>query len=172
MLSAFEEAYGITLTDMTIENISLPPEVEQALDQRTKMGVLGNLDQYTKMKAAEALETAAGNQGVGGAGVGMGVGFGMGNMMGNMMGNAAGQPPAAPSTPPPLPQAPTFHYNGPSGQHQLTVTDIVAKIQENRSAAHMIWASGWSEWKSWKDVPEIAGQIPPELAPPPVPPQG
>ena len=170
MLSAFEEAYGITLTDMTIENISLPPEVEKAMDQRTKMGVLGNLDQYTKMKAAEALETAAGNQGIGGAGVGMGVGFGMGNMMGNMMGNTGAQPPAAASSPPPLPQAPTFHYNGPDGQHQLSAAAIITKIQANRSASHMIWAAGWPEWKSWKDVPELAGQIPPELAPPPAPP--
>lgn len=171
MLSAFEEAYGITLTDMTIENISLPPEVEKALDQRTKMGVLGNLDQYTKMKAAEALETAAGNQGIGGAGVGMGVGFGMGNMMGNMMGTpSGGHPPAAPSSPPPLPQAPSFHYNGPEGQSQLSASDIAAKVQENRGATHMIWATGWPEWKSWKDVPEIAGQVPPELSPPPAPP--
>ena len=172
MLGAFEEAYGITLTDMTIENISLPPEVEKALDQRTKMGVLGNLDKYAKMKAAEALETAAGNQGMGGAGVGMGVGIGMGNMMGNMMSNMGGgqsAPPAGGGAPPPLPQAQTFHYNGPSGQAQLNPSEIITRIQADRNANHMIWANGWANWKSWKDVPEIANQIPPEMAPPPPP---
>ncbi|MFT7521366.1 MAG: membrane protease subunit (stomatin/prohibitin family), partial [Kiritimatiellia bacterium] len=84
----FVESYGITLTDFTIENISLPAEVEKALDTRSKMGVLGNLDAYTKLKAADAIEIAAGNQGMAGMGVGMGVGFGMGNQMGGMMGQA------------------------------------------------------------------------------------
>jgi membrane protease subunit (stomatin/prohibitin family) len=157
MLGAFEEAYGITLTDMTIENISLPPEVEKALDQRTKMGVLGNLDNYTKMKAAEALETAAGNQGMGGAGMGMGVGIGMGNMMGNMMsGGASGGQQSGSGGPPPLPQPQGFHYNGPSGQAQLNAAEILTRIQADRSANHMIWANGWPAWKSWKDVPELA----------------
>lgn len=170
MLGAFEEAYGITLTDMTIENISLPPEVEKALDQRTKMGVLGNLDNYAKMKAAEALETAAGNQGIAGAGVGMGVGLGMGSMMGNIMGGGAtGGQQAAPGGPPPLPQAQGYHYNGPSGQAQLNAAEIITRIQADRSANHMIWANGWAEWKSWKNVPELANQIPPDIAPPPPP---
>ena len=64
-------AMGLTLTQFYIENISLPPEVEQALDTRTKMGVLGNLDQYTKYQTAEAIRDAAKNPGgIAGAGVG------------------------------------------------------------------------------------------------------
>ena len=61
---------------MRVENISLPPAVEAALDERTKMGVLGDLDQYTKLKTAEALGQAASNPG-GRAGEGIGLGIGV-----------------------------------------------------------------------------------------------
>ena len=66
----FLTSYGITLTDFTISSISLPEEVEKALDTRTKMGVLGNLDAYAKLTmteaSAQAMKTAAGNPGMGG----------------------------------------------------------------------------------------------------------
>ncbi|MBN2714110.1 MAG: SPFH domain-containing protein, partial [Planctomycetes bacterium] len=54
MQPEFEE-YGVKLTKFMVENISFPPEVEAALDQRAKMGVLGNMQQYTQMKTAEAI---------------------------------------------------------------------------------------------------------------------
>src|SRR5438552_7876354 len=41
-------AMGLALTSFYIENISLPPEVEKALDKRTEMGVLGDMGQYTR----------------------------------------------------------------------------------------------------------------------------
>jgi membrane protease subunit (stomatin/prohibitin family) len=46
---------GVTLTQFFVENISLPPEVEAALDKRAQMSVLGNLDQYTKLQTADAI---------------------------------------------------------------------------------------------------------------------
>ncbi|HKT02310.1 MAG TPA: SPFH domain-containing protein, partial [Rugosimonospora sp.] len=69
-------AIGVAVPKFIIENISVPPEVEQALDKRTQMGIVGNLDQYTKFQAANALEEAAANPG-GGAGEGVGLGLGM-----------------------------------------------------------------------------------------------
>lgn len=79
--------YGIGLTNLTVENLSLPPEVEAALDKRTTMGVLGNLDQYTKYQAAEALREAARNEGGGFAamGAGLGAGAGLAQAMTNAM---------------------------------------------------------------------------------------
>ena len=84
-------ALGLTLCSFVIENISLPEEVEKTMDKRTSMGVLGNLDQYAKYQAAEAMREAANNDGSGmaGMGVGMGAGAAMGQMFAQSMCNTA-----------------------------------------------------------------------------------
>ena len=46
------KGYGIQLTSIAVENISLPDEVEAALDKRTSMGMVGNLDQYLQYQTA------------------------------------------------------------------------------------------------------------------------
>ena len=88
---------GLTLCSFVIENISLPEEVEKSIDKRTSMGVLGNMDQYAKYQAAEAIRDAANNQnGMAGMGVGMGAGAAMGQMFAQNMAPASAQP-AAPA---------------------------------------------------------------------------
>ena len=94
-------ALGLTLCSFVIENISLPEEVEKSMDKRTSMGVLGNLDQYAKYQAAEAMREAANNSaggGMAGMGVGMGAGAAMGQMFAQSLGNTAA--PAAPAAAP------------------------------------------------------------------------
>lgn len=87
---------GLTLCSFVIENISLPEEVEKSIDKRTSMGVLGNLDQYAKYQAAEAMRDAANNSnGMAGMGVGMGAGAAMGQMFAQSMNPAAPAVPAA-----------------------------------------------------------------------------
>lgn len=81
---------GLKLESLLVENISLPDEVEKAMDRRTSMGVVGNLDQYTKFQAAEAMRDAANNQ----SAAGMGAGFGAGAMMAQAMQQAASAAPA------------------------------------------------------------------------------
>ena len=85
---------GVQLSQFVIENISLPEEVEQALDRRTSMGVVGDLGRYTQYQAAEALREGANASGAAGSGIGMGAGMAMGQMMAqslqqNMSGTAA-----------------------------------------------------------------------------------
>ena len=165
----FQEAYGVTLTDVTVGNISLPKEVEEALDSRSKMGILGNLNAYTQMQAADAMGDAARNPGMAGAGMGMGMGMGMGQVMSQAMSGAAGGQ-AAPAAPPPLPGATRYHYNGPAGQAQLTADEVASRIASNRDAQHLVWTTGWAAWKDWSDVADIAGKVPPAMtAPPPLP---
>ena len=96
------EALGLTLTSFIIENISLPEEVEKAIDKRTSMGVAGDLNKYTQYQAAEAMREAANNPsgGMAGMGVGMGAGAAMGQLFAQSM-NAASQP--AQSTPATVP---------------------------------------------------------------------
>lgn len=77
---------GVQLTSFVIENISLPEEVEKAMDRRTSMGVVGDLNRYTQFQAAEAMRESASNPGSGaGAGMGMGAGMAMGQMMAQAM---------------------------------------------------------------------------------------
>lgn len=87
---------GLKLVNLFIENMSLPEEVTKAMDERTKLGILGDsTDTLMKISAAEAMKTAAANQGVGGAfmagGVGMGAGVGIGAMMANAMAGSNNQ---------------------------------------------------------------------------------
>ena len=95
-------ALGLTLCSFVIENISLPEEVEKSMDKRTSMGVLGNLDQYAKYQAAEAMREAANNNngGMAGMGVGMGAGAAMGQMFAQSFNPAAAAAPAAPAAAP------------------------------------------------------------------------
>ncbi len=79
--------YGLEVTKFYVENISLPPEVEEAMDKRSQMGAIGNVDQYMKFQAADALRDAAQNEGGGaGLGAGLGAGFAMGGQMVNAFG--------------------------------------------------------------------------------------
>lgn len=83
---------GLKVQNVIIENISLPDEVEKAIDERSSMSVLGNMNTYTQYKAAGAIETAAGNPGgIAGAGIGIGAGFGFGGIMANSMSNVSNQ---------------------------------------------------------------------------------
>ncbi|HYF50256.1 MAG TPA: SPFH domain-containing protein [Planctomycetota bacterium] len=67
--------HGLTLSRFMISNISVPPEVEAALDKRSQMGAVGDLDRYTKFQVANSIPDAARNEG-GAAGMGMGLGAG------------------------------------------------------------------------------------------------
>ena len=86
------KTYGLEVTKFYVENISLPPEVEAAMDKRSQMGAIGNVDQYMKFQAADALRDAAQNEG-GGAGLGasLGAGFAVGGQMANAFGNIGQQ---------------------------------------------------------------------------------
>lgn len=80
---------GLALTNLFIENMSVPQEIEKALDERSKYKILGDsTDTMMKVAAAEAMKTAAANEGMGGAFMGAGVGMGAGAGMGVMMAEA------------------------------------------------------------------------------------
>lgn len=83
------KSYGLELTKYLIENISLPQEVESAMDKRTSMGVIGDVGRYTQFQAADAMRDAAQNtSGGAGTGAGLGAGFAIGNAMAGAMTNA------------------------------------------------------------------------------------
>ncbi|MGI6358550.1 MAG: SPFH domain-containing protein [Bacillota bacterium] len=105
--------YGLDITSFTIENVSLPKEVEAVLDKRTSMGIVGDLGRYAQYQAAEALREAANNEGggVAAAGVGLGAGAALGKALTQAMsGEPAPTPTPAPAAPvsQPAPQTDTL----------------------------------------------------------------
>lgn len=85
------DAFGLLLKTFFLQNISMPEEVQKAIDQRASMGAIGNMQQFTQYQAAQAMRDAAqqeGGGGLAGAGLGLGAGAGLGAMMGQAMGQA------------------------------------------------------------------------------------
>lgn len=80
-------SWGLEVTKFFVENVSLPPEVEAAMDKRASMGALGDVQRYSQFQAADAMRDAAQNEGGGaGLGAGLGAGFAVGNQMANAFG--------------------------------------------------------------------------------------
>jgi membrane protease subunit (stomatin/prohibitin family) len=67
--------FGLGLTNLYITSITPPPEVQKAIDDKSRLNVIQDLDRLVKMKAAMAMEKAAESQGDAGSGMGMGLGF-------------------------------------------------------------------------------------------------
>jgi membrane protease subunit (stomatin/prohibitin family) len=80
------EKYGLEMPGFVLENVSVPPEVEQALDKRASMAAVGNLNDYVKFQLAQGLEK--GGTGVAGVGAEMAVGMSIAQQMLNQSGMA------------------------------------------------------------------------------------
>ena len=180
--------YGLELTKLLVENVSLPKSVEEALDRRTQMGVIGDLNRYSQFQAAEAMRTAAGNPGTAGSAMGLGVGLMMSGQMAQTARSAGGAPtpwgaaPAAPQptpapvasptapAPPPLPgQKPFFLAidNKQAGPFPVAVLpQYVASGQLTRDT--LVWAEGMPAWTKAAEVPALASLF--AAVPPPLPP--
>ena len=88
--------FGLKPTQVFVENVSLPEEVEKMIDKRTSLGVLeGKMGSYATMETVGAMRDAANNpngSGLAGAGVGVGAGFMMGNSMMDNLKNVKDEP--------------------------------------------------------------------------------
>jgi excisionase family DNA binding protein len=89
--------YGIEFASFIIENVSVPEEVEKAIDKRSSMAAIGNLNDYVKFQMAEAMTRGDAGGGLAGSAAQLGAGLAMGQQM--MAAMAAGQttPAAAPA---------------------------------------------------------------------------
>ncbi len=110
-LDAVFDGLGLALLTFVLENVTVPEEVEKAMDQRSSMGAVGNLNQFSQYQAAQALRDAADNPGMAGNMMGMMVGGQLANGMGGVLTQdnqapAAGAAAAAGSSPCPKCQAP------------------------------------------------------------------
>ncbi len=160
-------AMGLGVPILLIENISLPPNVEEILDKRTSMGILGNLDAYVKFQAAEALGDAAKNpSGLAGLGASLAAGLAMGNQMTSAMTPGS----AGSSVPPPLPgKSAVSWYVAVDGAQQGPFDDAVLREKIAGGAVNrdtLVWKQGMSEWKPANQVAELISAF---AVPPPFP---
>jgi len=165
--------YGLSIPEFYIENISLPPSVEQALDKRTSMGLVGDLNKFTQYSAAEAMADG----GEAGAGMGAGLGMGMGMAMANQMAQtgpwgaapAAARPAAQPAPPPP-PVEHVWHIAvGGETKGPFSKADMgkMASTGEMTRQTY-VWTPGQDGWLRAEDVQELAQLF--TILPPPPPP--
>jgi membrane protease subunit (stomatin/prohibitin family) len=164
--------YGLELTRILVENISLPPAVSEALDKRTSMGITGNLDRYLQYQTGVAMETAAQNPGGGASdGIGMGIGLAMANRMNESLGGSTGR---ADATPPPVPGSiePVFHLVADGAAHGPYSIDLMKQqLRSGRLTAEtLVWSPHMSEWQPAGTIEALSGiwdKAP--TSPPPIP---
>jgi membrane protease subunit (stomatin/prohibitin family) len=159
-------AYGLTLPEFYIENVSLPAEVEKVLDKRTSIGIAGDLNKYMQFNAAEGMDNPASGAG---AMMGAGMAAGLGAAMAQQVG-PWGAPPAAAAPPPPPPAAPQWHIaeNGATKGpfDEATLAGLVTSGQLGR--ATMVWTAGQDGWKPAADtaLKRLLDSVPPPPPPP------
>ncbi len=164
-----DDEYGLEIPQLFIVNISMPEAVEKALDTRTSMGVIGDMNKFQQYQMGQAMTAAAENPSGGGAAEGMGLGLGFA-MAGRMMqpGMMGGTPGMAP---PPPPQTTQWHVavngqtQGPFSPQQIATGFESGEVK----ADTMVWTNGMAGWMAAGQVPQLQsvfGNSPPPPPPP------
>ncbi len=172
--------YGLSMPSFFIENISLPPKVEEILDKRTSMGIVGDLNTYMQFQAAESMTIRGGAAGQS-IGAGLGAGMGLAMAQQSLAGPWGAVPNAAPApqaqalpqaAPPPLPQQRTerlWHIakdgapQGPFSKARLGRMQAEGELTRET----LIWSEGLDGWTAAGEVAELAKLF--TVAPPPLP---
>lgn len=166
------ESFGLNLQQLRVENISVPEELEKAIDRRGSMEAVGgngsNMDRFRQFQAAEAMTRAADNEGPAGSAMGMGMGM---VLAGQMAQPGTGPWGAAPQQmPPPLPRetqwfvAVNGQQTGPFDQSALMGEVSAGRLRSDS----LVWSAGMAGWAPAGDVPPLRPVL--SNAPPPLPP--
>ncbi len=169
-LERVDDEYGLDIPQLDIVNISLPEEVEKALDTRSSMGVIGDLGQFQAYQMGKAMTAAAENPAGGGAAEGMGLG--MGFAMANQMARGMGQPGGAGLVAPPPPPMMLWHVaiNGQT-QGPWDLQQLAHHIRSGQvTSATYVWTPSLGAWTPAGQLPQLANLFAPSAPPPPPPP--
>jgi excisionase family DNA binding protein len=140
--------YGLEMASFILENVSVPPEVEQAIDKRASMAAVGNLNDFVKYQMAQGLET--GGAGAGGIGAEIAVGMAMAQQMMNQPGGIMGQTTAAAGAPASAP-AGIPETMGPADAAKalgVSEADVVASLEAGDLKGKKIG----SQWRITKNA--------------------
>jgi len=150
-----DDEYGLDVPALFIVNVSMPEEVEKALDARSSMRVIDDLAAYQQYQVGAATKVAAANPagGIAAGGIGMGMGIAMANRMG-----AGSQTPAVPHSPPPPPPPPMWHVvqNG-QATGPFTMDDLARAASTGTLRGDtLVWTVGMASWVPVSQVPQLA----------------
>ena len=162
--------YGLELTKVLVENISLPPSVEEALDKRTSMGMIGDLNKYIQFGAAESMQNENGVSGGMGSAIEMGLGFAMANKMAQDMNTPQSQttPPVVVSAPPPLPDTNWYVAMDRQSKGPFDLTQLQELASKRLiTPGTLAWIDGMEDWKSIENIAALDGLFEEEEATPP-----
>jgi len=165
-----DDEYGLEIPQLYIVNISVPAEVEQALDVRTSMNAIGDMAAYQGYQLGQAIPVAAANPagGLAGAGVGLGMGLGIAHSMGASTPPGAGPLPARTPPPPPPPPA-SWHIaengqsHGPFSPEQIAEGIATGRIRVDT----LVWSAGMPHWTAAGQTAALAPLF--RTVPPPIP---
>ena len=153
------EKYGLGLTGVLIENISVPPAVEEALDKRSSMGIIKDLSQYLTFQTAQSM-TKEGGSGAGEMAA-MGVGFAMAEKLAKKFDN--------PKTYVPEPYEKMYYYakdKEPKGPFSIDEIEEFIK-NKNITSQTLMWGTGMEMWIKAKEIEEVESLFN-FLSPPPL----
>ena len=160
-------SFGLELSRFYIESLSLPEEAQAAIDQRTRLGVMGShLNDYTRLQAAAAITMAASaSGGAAGAGLGLGAGIAMGQTMGQTMGQAMGAAGMSPA-PQAQPAGVLWTLNIEGKNYGPYTEQVVAEMIRSGQIgpATLVWKPGDAGWAPAAGDKDLAAHMPP---PPP-----
>jgi len=165
VIAKIDEEYGLDVPQLYIVNISVPDQVEQAMDARSSMEVIGDVDRYQRYQVGAATPVAAANPAGGLAGAGVGLGMGM-----SYAGAAMPRPSGGVPMIPPTPQADALWHVATGGRSSgpLSLDQIRQAVAAGQITAQShAWAPGMDSWSPIASVPALAA-----LFVPPPPPQG
>jgi excisionase family DNA binding protein len=128
--------YGIELASFIIENVSVPPEVEQAIDKRSSMNVVGNLNDYIKFQMAQGMEKGGGS---GGAATELAVGLSIAQQIMQQQGMPVGAARSAAGTAVVLPDL--LAPSDVATALGVAESDVMAIIESGELAAKKIGSS-------------------------------
>ncbi len=148
--------YGIEISSFIVENVSVPPEVEQAIDKRSSMAAVGNLNDFVKYQMGEAMGKGGGSDagGMAGTAAGLGAGLAMGQQMMAAMNASSTAPTGGPAgAPPPIPAAATLELLGTGDVAKVlgvSEADVIATLEKGDLKGKKI-GSTWRVTKSALD---------------------
>ena len=147
------------MASFVLENVSVPPEVEQAIDKRSSMAAVGNLNDYVKYQMAQGFEK--GGAGVGGVGAEMAVGMAMAQQMMNQPGGIAGAGDAGRRRRPPAGGLPeTLSPADAAKVLGVTEADVIASLEAGDLKGKKIGTQWRITQRALAAVPQVASDPP------------